>query len=313
MEDQSMEDQSMPSIGGRERKKNTVAGSRGSSVGSYSSFSGNYFFDGGSSSSGSHVETELQPPLFKLLKKSRWRRLKFAIKYLNIPGGKYDIQEQDSSGLTLLGCAFGCQAPLRIIKLIDTADPWQIEVLDKFGATALHLACLNGAPSESIRYLLERKETLATVKDNSKRVPLHHAVECLCRNDVEFSSGMMTIQLLCQNYPNMIHEANINLNSPIELLHCAIDAKNLKQSDHARIHKIFFFLRKVSIDVYKMKRTLWESKIPKLYDKKYGSAATASTVAGTELSENFDSEKMPTDDDSKPGQLVIPADKQTNK
>lgn len=327
--EQSIEDQLMPSKGGRQWKKNTGLGSRGScgssrkilsSVGSCSyshgqdsSFSGNFFVDGSSSTSGSNVDTETQPPLFKLLKKSKWRRLKFAIKHLIMRGGKYDIHEQDASGLTLLGCALGCQAPLKIIKLIDTADPWQIETLDMFGATALHLACLNGSPSESIRYLLQRNETLATVRDNSKRVPLHHAVECLCRNDVDFSNGMMTIQLLCQNYPNMIHEPNINFNSPIELLHCAMDAKNLMQSDIVRIQKILFFMRKISVDVYKMKKTLWESRIPTVHEKKYGSEATTSTAAGTELSESTYCEKMPVGDDSKPGQLVLPTDKQTNE
>uniref|UniRef100_A0A7S3V682 Uncharacterized protein n=1 Tax=Chaetoceros debilis TaxID=122233 RepID=A0A7S3V682_9STRA len=199
--------------------------------------------------------TDQQPPLFKLVKQSRWRKLRIRMK---LKDAHKLCGECDETGLTLLGVALGYHAPLDIIKAISDIDPTQFEAADMFGATPLHIACLNGSPPDCVRYILHNYSNLVRVKDKDERVPLHHAVECLCRDEIDLNEGIENVGWLCRYDPTMIHEQDHNGNTPIDLVHSAMVKKD---EDDVRIkpfRRLAYHLREVSIKLYKLRRTMWE-------------------------------------------------------
>lgn len=171
----------------------------------------------------------------------------------------YDhCQDRDETGLTLLGAALGYHAPLDIIELIITVDPNQLTAVDTFGANALHLACLNGAPSTSVACILKKCGELASSRDKDNRVPLHHATECICRDEIEFAEGLKVIEVLCRFDPNMIHAQDRSENSPLDLVHIVRNKDDLSELESKRLVKLCWFLRKISFRVHKHKKKKWE-------------------------------------------------------
>jgi len=131
-------------------------------------------------------------------------------------------REVDTSNLTCLSLAVAYGAPLDILQLIHDTDPSLVSKKDMYGATALHVGCLNGASPEAIRFLIERRLTmrnmmgnvmgnvmgedsgdcgdcgdcdvdfdLVTELDFDDRSPMHHAVECACSKVADYAEQMM--------------------------------------------------------------------------------------------------------------------------
>ena len=101
--------------------------------------------------------SENQPLMFRYIENQKWKKLRRMLKRSN---GKDLCRERDDSGLTLLGMALGFEAPLDIIQSILAMDPSQITATDFFGASPLHVACLNAASPEAVKYLVQfSKET----------------------------------------------------------------------------------------------------------------------------------------------------------
>lgn len=167
-------------------------------------------------------------------------------------------QERDETGLTLLGAALGYHAPLDIIELIITVDPNQLTAVDAFGANALHLACLNGAPSASVACILKKCDELASSRDKDDRVPLHHATECICRDEIEFVEGLKVIEVLCRHDPAMIHAQDRSDNSPLDIVHIVRNKDDLSELESKRLVKLSWFLRKISFRVHKNQKKKWE-------------------------------------------------------
>lgn len=196
------------------------------------------------------------PVLFGFVQNHQWRKLKRALRKKK---GARLCSERDSSGLYLLGIALGYGAPLDVIRLIVSVDPAQLNAVDKFGANALHIGCLNGAPFDIIKYLLRNGVgNLISDADSDNRVPLHHSVECLCQNEIDFSQGVKVIVSLCEISPTLIHHQDRRGDTPIDLVQIASQTVPSEGEYAQRLRWLYGFLREISIQVYKRRKTAWE-------------------------------------------------------
>mmetsp|Transcript_21834 Transcript_21834/g.25239 ORF Transcript_21834/g.25239 Transcript_21834/m.25239 type:complete len:149 (-) Transcript_21834:3029-3475(-) len=120
--------------------------------------------------------------------------------------------------------ALGYGAPISVIEDMIRTDASLAKVKNNFGATAFHVACLNGAPIQLINALVYHYENDGMLKelDMDGRCPLHHAVENACRmaNETD-DSYMEVLQRLCEVAPEVVHlEDKTNL-TPIDLVQVA--------------------------------------------------------------------------------------------
>jgi hypothetical protein len=200
--------------------------------------------------------TESQPLMFHYIEGQKWNKLR---KMLNRKTCKEMCSERDDSGLSLLGMALGFEAPLDIIKTILVTDPSQAHIIDCFGATPLHVACLNGASPEAVLYLLNHYSHLAKARDRDNRLPLHHAVECLCRDEIEFNEGAQVINYLIEVFPDAIHASDKHHDSPIDLVQLARMKSTIDSKEFKRLSNLYVMLRDIGIRVYKNRKLQWES------------------------------------------------------
>jgi len=174
--------------------------------------------------------------------------------------GTNRCMERDESGLSLLGMAFGFEAPLDIIKAILEMDPTQADSRDNFGASPLHVACLNGASAEAVLYLLHKYQHLASLPDTDRRIPLHHAVECLCRNEIQFNEGIQIINALVEVYPDSIHASDKHMHSPIDIVQLVRNDARPETKDSNRLAQLYFVLKGISVRVYTLNKAKYEEK-----------------------------------------------------
>ncbi len=223
--------------------------------------------------------TDSQPLMFRYIENHKWKKLRRMLKRST---GKDMCRERDESGLTLLGMALGFEAPLDIIRCILSMDPSQITATDFFGASPLHVACLNAASLEAVNYLLQfcKSTNLAELEDRDNRVPLHHIVECLCCNEIDFDQGTKVIETLIQAAPDSIHASDKLEDSPIDLVQLARMEVRPDSKEYNRLTRLYFFLRGKSIQCYKDEKKIWEAHGPVTRMKKRvgsDSVATKST------------------------------------
>jgi len=207
----------------------------------------------------SQPHSSKQSSLFLMLKDciegQHWTKLR---KILARKAGTDRCTERDESGLSLLGMAFGFEAPLDIIKSILEMDPTQADSRDNFGASPLHVACLNGASAEAVLYLLHKCQHLTSLIDTDRRIPLHHAVECLCRNEIEFNEGIQIINALVEVYPDSIHAADKHSHSPTDLLQLVRNNARPDSKDSNRLAQLYLVLKGISVRVYKHNKAKYE-------------------------------------------------------
>jgi hypothetical protein len=154
--------------------------------------------------------------------------------------------------------ALGYQAPVVIIQLIIEADNSLASEKDMFGATPLHIACLNGAPHDLIDVLLQHNKNLAREPDFDKRVPLHHAVEYFCQSGDSENTYIDVIRKLSKTAPEMVHCRDKSGESPIDLVQFVKSQSREPSERYQLLHALYAELRKTSIRLYRENKKRWE-------------------------------------------------------
>lgn len=217
--------------------------------------------------------------LFRLIEKCKWEKVKRFIK-----SNKSHLSHMiDPSGLSPLSLAVSSNAPLSIIREMIIADPRGATKADNFGATPLHLACLNGTTPDIIRLILDSDGgKSARAVDRDDYTVLHHAVEYVCllierrytsKNDMYSSSlessdsirsehedYLEIIKQLCRTAPEMVNKVTKDSgDTPLDIPQI-IMMKNsgTKGERDARLTEVYRLLRETSIYVYRTKKKQWE-------------------------------------------------------
>ena len=224
------------------------------------------------------------PYLFQYVVRKKWKKL---CRLLKRKKGDYIeiCKASDSTGLSLFGFAIASGAPNDVLDTILKIDPKQSHSADCFGATPLHIACLNGAPVRAIKYLIKIRGELVKAQDIDLRVPLHHAVECLVRDEISFHDGIECIQRLCDADSTLIHSTDKYSDSPIDLLQGAIAVMNIrKDKRYDALYKLYNFLTELSIKEHKRKKLFWESQGYDTSEKMTTDGTTNTTTTSSDLS-----------------------------
>ena len=166
-------------------------------------------------------------------------------------------------------------APLDVIQLLLHHDPEATMRIDNFGATPLHIACLNGTSPEIVKFIVEHdKGSSARILDNDDYSVLHHAVEYIClliEKRMTFSSDsslsiqtehnayMEIIQCLCYVVPEMVLQATKDSgDTPLDIAQIILSRQNEYSRHCKRIEEVYKILKKTSINLYSQKKKNWE-------------------------------------------------------
>jgi len=182
-----------------------------------------------------------QEILFDLITRGKWKKIRSIFKKDPIAASSFI----DCTGYSTLSCALSAyNAPISIIETIIQANPHATLQLDNYGATSLHIACLNGVSLKAVRYIIDHDKGESTrVYDSQNSTVLHHAIEYIClvlineiheddlpRNEygsltassggcsttrvsrshrseaiMEYEEYLKIIELLCKTNPEMVH------------------------------------------------------------------------------------------------------------
>lgn len=200
------------------------------------------------------------PVLFKIVQQQKWRKL---LQILKRRKGRELCKERDETGLNLIGISLGFHAPPDVIRTILTIDPSQALATDNFGANCLHMACLNGSSIESVTLLIELfgSKLVTESFDNDDRTPLHHAVECICRDEVDMREGLSIVATLCtvKGGCKMIHHQDIHCDTPIDIVQLKMNDLSETDAHYHRLVMLTQILRKISFEIHKSQKFFWEN------------------------------------------------------
>lgn len=159
--------------------------------------------------------------------------------------------------------------------------------VDDFGATPLHLACLNGTTPNVVKIIqnhelkFKNKAGMSIRQlDHDNYSVLHHAVEYVCllidkryslhsQNSVESVSDTIVsehedyleiIKILCSTAPEMVHcMTNDNGDSPLDIPQIILAKRKTTGREHQkRLLEVYQLLRSTSLHVYREKKKYWE-------------------------------------------------------
>ena len=199
----------------------------------------------------------------QLFEKGRWRAIR---KKLCSNNAMQFIRIRGLEGLSSLSIALCHGAPKDIIEKMIDIDPALALQTDFLGATPLHLACLNGSDLASIKLLGEKYPSLITTCDKDGRLPLHHAVEYVCRleraGDSVVSNSIEVIKELLKTFPETIHCIDKLGDGPLDIAHLIMAETDTSFEEDAstfsRVEFTYKLLKKVSIDIYLKRKRQWE-------------------------------------------------------
>lgn len=232
-----------------------------------------------------------QNEILDLIERQRWRAVR---KRLNSKHGRQLAAVKGCHGITTLGLALGFNAPSDILNLIIDLEPTVGLQKDMLGATALHIACLNGSSLESIKIIVDRYPSLVQARDADLRTPLHHAVEYICSLETVPEPDCKTlfdvIQYMIDIRPDSIHSVDKNCDSPLDLTHIVMSetensSYSKDESVYYRVEALYQYLKNISLNVYLDKKMKWESQgydISSSMKQKEISQGTVATSAETE-------------------------------
>lgn len=220
------------------------------------------------------------------------------MKTLKTKRGSEDARSIHDFSITALSLALSLGAPSYVIEALIQAHPIHTLQMDRNSMLPLHIACMQGASSETVSLLLDQDMGIcAQALDARRKSPLHYAVEYTCepcgrdifgcisatshsqmdrstimsKEDRSSQGSLMTmsedmfinqiqvIKILTQAYPEMVNFIDGNGNTPMDILHdCKADAGEGSKWERADI--CCDQLRKIAIQSYKEKKSMWEMK-----------------------------------------------------
>jgi len=127
--------------------------------------------------------------------------------------------------------------------------------------TPLHVACSIGVPPHAIAYFLSQKCNIqvASVTDIKGMVPLHHIVQAICDGKILYDDGITVIKMLCDADSTMVHKADKQSNTPIDVVQKSRCSSTSSCSEE-RLIQLYQYLRSISFLVYREKRSRWEAE-----------------------------------------------------
>lgn len=254
------------SLEGRSAKRHSISSSiqRGSAC-------------SGESSSDSITKS---PDIYRYAENKAWRKVS---KLLSAPDIATVILEPDCSGLTFLGLCVAFSAPVEILRRIFEIHPHQILQHDMFGANVLHIACLNGSSLESVQFLVNRCPQLARAQDIDGRLPIHHAVECVCRDEISLDESLRVMKETIDVDSNTLFVMDKYECTVVDLIQEARCTEGITVEEAHRLKVVYSFLRKSCISAWKVKKLHWENKLQSVIE--HFTKDTKST--STDISSNF--------------------------
>jgi hypothetical protein len=231
------------------------------------------------------------PYFFQLIQEQKWKKVR---KCLKSRKRQQYCAQRDGSELTCLALALAYSAPLDIIKSMVETDPTLPGACDIFGATALHLGCLNGLSLDSLDYLLSHNSEIAKQLDLDLRSAMHHAVEFACCNisnaiisdDIDDNGlrrvgddfSFELIRKVHSAAPEMIHARDNSGGTPLDLVQLIkVDTQDRNSEEYKRYDRIYQLLKQFSIDRYRKQKQIWEFECFDL-NRKFSSIQTLSSL-----------------------------------
>jgi hypothetical protein len=191
--------------------------------------------------------------IFEYIEDKAWKKI---YKLLTGRSAKKLCVVRETSGLTVLSACVGLGAPFYILDQILKLDPDQYLKTDCYGATALHIACLNGQEYGIIEYLLDRCPDMAFIVDSeAARTPLHHITECLCMGEIDIVSGKKVILKLFEINPSAIFQTDKYGDTPIDIVQIS---RNIRSEHEQYLYDLYIFMRELAILEYTRKKLSWE-------------------------------------------------------
>lgn len=236
---------------------------------------------------------------FNLIENGKWDKVR---KLLRSDVADYS-RCVDETGLTTLSISVSSYAPLDIIKTIIESHPESASQVDEYGASPLHLACLNGTNADVVRLIMAHDDgRTASVPDHQNYTALHHAVEYVCvlienryygeisadgssHNSIatEQQDYLEIIRILCQKCPETVHIATKDKgDTPLDIPQIIMMRRNDpsgKYIHHKRLLDVYELLKDASIRVYCQKKYKWENEQGKV---------TTSTNTTTQYEDSVD-------------------------
>jgi hypothetical protein len=221
---------------------------------------------------------------FKLIEKGKWDKVRKLLRS-NLSGYSRLV---DRSGLSTLAVSVSSYGPLDIVKAIIEANPESTSHVDQYGASPLHVACLNGTNLDTFHLIMAHdKDRSGANPDKNNYTVLHHAVEHVCMlienryfgedhvmcdsmQSIESEHGdyLEIIRTLCQQYPETVHIAtNDNGDTPLDIPQIIMmrrsDNNNSNSQHCKRLMEVYQLLKEASIRFYREKRMIWENEYVK--------------------------------------------------
>ncbi len=212
--------------------------------------------------------------LLHLIQARKWRSVR---KVLNSKSGENVCRDTDSTSLSPLAAAVGCNAPYAIIQKILRLYPDAILTQDEYGSIPLHFCCLNNSTEEVIDLILNHElgKAAVTTQDKNGYTPLHHCLLFIfsfvrdeapdTQDDSIFidsiiSNSIGIIERLCAKAPECVLLSTNDGETAMDL----VQEKRAYTKDEDNMDLLsdiyYNLLQQAAIQAYKNKKVQWESE-----------------------------------------------------
>jgi hypothetical protein len=90
------------------------------------------------------------------------------------------------------------------------------------------------------------------------RLPIHHAVECVCRDNISVETCIDVMKANIEVDPEILSMQDKNDCTVIDLIQEARCIDNLRTSEQIRLKMVYTFLKKTNVQIWKIKKQMWE-------------------------------------------------------